>query len=115
METVSYGKKGLVMGNILWSVDKRIYSDKENHTLTITGWAVAREQKICNFSLYGSGKEISFPELSRYERTDVADNLKETKGIKEIKNAGFTIKIPEILQLAQEMKRKLSGKHLRRK
>lgn len=90
------------MGNILWSVDKRIYSDKENHTLTITGWAVAREQKICNFSLYGSGKEISFPELSRYERTDVADNLKETKGIKEIKNAGFTIKIPEILQLAQE-------------
>ena len=54
------------MGNILWSVDKRIYSDKENHTLTITGWAVAREQKICNFSLYGSGKEISFPELSRY-------------------------------------------------
>ena len=102
METVSYGKKGLVMGNILWSVDKRIYSDKENHTLTITGWAVAREQKICNFSLYGSGKEISFPELSRYERTDVADNLKETKGVKEIKNAGFTIKIPEILQLAQE-------------
>ena len=90
------------MGNILWSVDKRIYSDKENHTLTITGWAVAREQKICNFSLYGSGKEISFPELSRYERTDVADNLKETKGVKEIKNAGFTIKIPEILQLAQE-------------
>ena len=28
------------MGNILWSVDKRIYSDKENHTLTITGWAL---------------------------------------------------------------------------
>ena len=72
------------MGNILWSVDKRIYSDKENHTLTITGWAVAREQKICNFSLYGSGKEISFPELSRYERTDEADNLKETQGVKEI-------------------------------
>ena len=32
----------------------------------------------------------------------MADNLKETKRDKRIKNAGFTIKIPEILQLAQE-------------
>ena len=88
------------MGNILWSVDKKIYSDKENHTLTITGWAVTKDQTTYDFSLYGSGKELSFPEPSRYERADVAENLKET--VKEIKNAGFTVKIPEILQLAQE-------------
>ena len=92
------------MGNILWSVDKKIYSEKENHTLTITGWAVTKDQITYDFSLCGSGKELSFPEPSRYERADVAENLKETKDLKEVKNAGFTIKIPEILQLAQENK-----------
>ena len=49
------------MGNILWSVDKKIYSDKENHTLTITGWAVTKDQTTYDFSLCGSGKELSFP------------------------------------------------------
>lgn len=100
METVSCGKKGLIMENILWSVDKKTYNAKENHTLTIIGWAVSKDQTIGDFSLYGSGKEISFPEPLRYERPDVADNLKED--IKEVKNAGFTVKIPEILQLAEE-------------
>ena len=89
------------MGNILWSVDKKIYSDKENHTLTITGWAVTKDQTTYDFSLCGSGKELSFPEPSRCERADVAENLKD---IKEIKNAGFIIKIPEVLQFAQENK-----------
>ncbi len=88
------------MGNILWSVDKKTYSNKENHTLTLTGWAVPKDGTTCDFSLYGSGKELSFPEPSRYERADVADNLKET--VTETKNAGFTVEIPEILKLAQE-------------
>ena len=56
MESVSCHQKGLVMGNILWSVDKKIYSDKEDHTLAITGWAITRDQSECDFILYGSGK-----------------------------------------------------------
>ena len=65
------------MGNILWSVDKKIYSDKENHTLAITGWAITRDQSECDFILYGSGKELSVPEPSRCERADVAKDLKD--------------------------------------
>ena len=53
MESVSCHQKGLVMGNILWSVDKKIYSDKEDHTLAITGWAITRDQSECDFILYG--------------------------------------------------------------
>ena len=49
MESVSCHQKGLVMGNILWSVDKKIYSDKEDHTLAITGWAITRDQSECDF------------------------------------------------------------------
>ena len=67
------------MGNILWSVDKKIYSDKENHTLTITGWAVTKDQTTYDFSLCCAGKELSFPEQSRCERADVAENLKDIK------------------------------------
>ena len=81
MESVSCHQKGLVMGNILWSVDKKIYSDKEDHTLAITGWAITRDQSECDFILYGSGKELSVPEPSRCERADVAKDLKETKDI----------------------------------
>ena len=66
------------MGNILWSVDKKIYSDKEDHTLAITGWAITRDQSECDFILYGSGKELFVPEPSRCERADVAKDLKET-------------------------------------
>ena len=51
MESVSCHQKGLVMGNILWSVDKKIYSDKEDHTLAITGWAITRDQSECDLSL----------------------------------------------------------------
>ena len=90
------------MGNILWSVDKKIYSDKEDHTLAITGWAITRDQSECDFILYGSGKELFVPEPSRCERADVAKDLKETKDIKEVGNAGFTVKIPEIIKLAEE-------------
>ena len=90
------------MGNILWSVDKKIYSDKEDHTLAITGWAITRDQSECDFILYGSGKELSVPEPSRCERADVAKDLKETKDIKEVGNVGFTVKIPEIIKLAEE-------------
>ena len=90
------------MGNILWSVDKKIYSDKEDHTLAITGWAITRNQSECDFILYGSGKELSVPEPSRCERADVAKDLKETKDIKEVGNVGFTVKIPEIIKLAEE-------------
>ena len=97
MESVSCHQKGLVMGNILWSVDKKIYSDKEDHTLAITGWAITRDQSECDFILYGSGKELSVPEPSRCERADVAKDLKETKDIKEVGNVGFTVKIPEII------------------
>ena len=68
------------MGNILWSVDKKIYSDKEDHTLAITGWAITRDQSECDFILYGSGKELSVPEPSRCERADVAKDLKERSG-----------------------------------
>ncbi len=74
-------KKGLVMGNILWSVDKKIYSDKEDHTLAITGWAITRDQSECEFILYGSGKELSVPEPSRCERADVAKDLKKKQKI----------------------------------
>ena len=102
MESVSCHQKGLVMGNILWSVDKKIYSDKEDHTLAITGWAITRDQSECDFILYGSGKELSVPEPSRCERADVAKDLKETKDIKEVGNVGFTVKIPEIIKLAEE-------------
>ena len=102
MESVSCHQKGLVMGNILWSVDKKIYSDKEDHTLAITGWAITRDQSECDFVLYGSGKELSVPEPSRCERADVAKDLKETKDIKEVGNVGFTVKIPEIIKLAEE-------------
>ena len=84
------------MGNILWSVDKKIYSDKEDHTLAITGWAITRDQSECDFILYGSGKELSVPEPSRCERADVA------KDLKEVGNVGFTVKIPEIIKLAEE-------------
>ena len=102
MESVSCHQKGLVMGNILWSVDKKIYSDKEDHTLAITGWAITRNQSECDFILYGSGKELFVPEPSRCERADVAKDLKETKDIKEVGNVGFTVKIPEIIKLAEE-------------
>ena len=102
MESVSCHQKGLVMGNILWSVDKKIYSDKEDHTLAITGWAITRDQSECDFILYGSGKELSVPEPLRCERADVAKDLKETKDIKEVGNVGFTVKIPEIIKLAEE-------------
>ena len=102
MESVSCHQKGLVMGNILWSVDKKIYSDKEDHTLAITGWAITRDRSECDFILYGSGKELSVPEPSRCERADVAKDLKETKDIKEVGNVGFTVKIPEIIKLAEE-------------
>ena len=54
MESVSCHQKGLVMGNILWSVDKKIYSDKEDHTLAITGWEITRDQSECDFILYDS-------------------------------------------------------------
>ena len=102
MESVSCHQKGLVMGNILWSVDKKIYSDKEDHTLAITGWAITRDQSECDFILYGSKKELSVLEPSRCERADVAKDLKETKDIKEVGNVGFTVKIPEIIKLAEE-------------
>ena len=102
MESVSCHQKGLVMGNILWSVDKKIYSDKEDHTLAITGWAITRDQSECDFILYGSGKELSVPEPLRCERADVAKDLKKTKDIKEVGNVGFTVKIPEIIKLAEE-------------
>lgn len=102
MESVSCHQKGLVMGNILWSVDKKIYSDKEDHTLAITGWAITRDQSECDFILYGSEKELSVLEPSRCERADVAKDLKETKDIKEVGNVGFTVKIPEIIKLAEE-------------
>ena len=92
MESVSCHQKGLVMGNILWSVDKKIYSDKEDHTLAITGWAITRDQSECDFILYGSGKELSVPEPSRCERADVAKDLKETKekvlaGVRRLSNS----------------------------
>ena len=90
MESVSCHQKGLVMGNILWSVDKKIYSDKEDHTLAITGWEITRDQSECDFILYGSGKELSVPEPSRCERADVAKDLKETKDIKEVGNVART-------------------------
>ena len=83
MESVSCHQKGLVMGNILWSVDKKIYSDKEDHTLAITGWAITRDQSECEFILYGSGKELSVPEPSRCERADVAKDLKEKMCIRD--------------------------------
>ena len=79
MESVSCHQKGLVMGNILWSVDKKIYSDKEDHTLAITGWAITRDQSECDFILYGSGKELSVLEPSRCERADVAKDLKKQR------------------------------------
>ena len=81
MESVSCHQKGLVMGNILWSVDKKIYSDKEDHTLAITGWAITRDQSECDFILYGSGKELSVPEPLRCERADVAKDLKKKQKI----------------------------------
>ena len=92
MESVSCHQKGLVMGNILWSVDKKIYSDKEDHTLAITGWAITRNQSECDFILYGSGKELFVPEPSRCERADVAKDLKETKekvlaGVRRLSNS----------------------------
>ena len=70
------------MGNILWSVDKKIYSDKEDHTLAITGWAIARDQSECDFFLYDSGKKLSIPEPSRYERADVDQRFKRNKRYK---------------------------------
>ena len=63
MESVSCHQKGLVMGNILWSVDKKIYSDKEDHTLAITGWAITRDQSECEFMNLRVVKERMLPKI----------------------------------------------------
>ena len=63
MESVSCHQKGLVMGNILWSVDKKIYSDKEDHTLAITGWAITRDQSECDFILMARERNSPFLNL----------------------------------------------------
>ena len=71
--------------------------------LAITGWAITRDQSECEFHFFmARERKLSVPEPSRCERADVAKDLKETKDIKEVGNVGFTVKIPEIIKLAEE-------------
>ena len=95
-------KKGVTMAKILWSVDEKKYNDKNAHTLILTGWAASTEKKPCSFILQGNGnvnENISIPEPFRFDRADVAGNFPELAGITD---AGFTVEIPQVLDLAGE-------------
>lgn len=90
------------MAKILWSVDEKKYNDKNAHTLILTGWAASTEKKPCSFILQGNGnvnENISIPEPFRFDRADVAGNFPELAGITD---AGFTVEIPQVLDLAGE-------------
>ena len=90
------------MAKILWSVDEKKYNDKNAHTLILTGWAASTEKKPCSFILQGNGnvnENISIPEPFRFDRADVAGNFPELAGITD---AGFTVEIPQALDLAGE-------------
>lgn len=87
------------MGKIRWSVDEKKYNDLNAHTLILSGWAADPENKECTFSLRGDKQEISGLEIARCSREDVIQNLPELAAAKD---CGFTIKIAQILSLADQ-------------
>lgn len=50
---------------------------------------------------YGSGKELFVLNL-RVVKERMLPRFKRNKDIKEVGNVGFTVKIPEIIKLAEE-------------
>lgn len=90
------------MAKILWNVDEKKYNDRNAHTLILTGWATEQGNPALTFFLQGDGEEISISQPERFDRADVARSLSE---LGEVWDAGFTLKIPEILTLAEKYTR----------
>ena len=90
------------MAKILWNVDEKKYNDRNAHTLILTGWATEQGNPALTFFLQGDGEEISISQPERFDRADVARSLSE---LGEVRDAGFTLKIPEILTLAEKYTR----------
>lgn len=90
------------MAKILWNVDEKKYNERNAHTLILTGWATEQGNPALTFFLQGDGEEISISQPERFDRADVARSLSE---LGEVRDAGFTLKIPEILTLAEKYTR----------
>ena len=90
------------MAKILWNVDEKKYNDRNAHTMILTGWATEQGNPALTFFLQGDGEEISISQPVRFDRADVARSLSE---LGEVWDAGFTLKIPEILTLAEKYTR----------
>ena len=87
------------MAKILWSVDEKIYNDKDAHTLILKGWAAHTNGKECMLILKGDGKELEIPAPERFDRVDVSYSIAE---LKDVRNAGFVVKVPEIRKLSSK-------------
>ena len=90
------------MAKILWNVDEKKSNDRNAHTLILTGWATEQGNPALTFFLQGDGEGISISQPERFDRADVARSLSE---LGEVRDAGFTLKIPEILTLAEKYTR----------
>ena len=88
------------MDKLCFSIDEERYDDRHGHVLSLVGWYMHPEKKKCIFQLLGDGYEvIDIPEIERYERPDVAQSLDvETEGFLP----GFTVTIPEVLELRRK-------------
>lgn len=84
---------------IFRNFEKQKYDNTNAHALILSGWAVSSKKQKGSFVLWGDGKELFGLEPKYVDRPDVSRNLRR---FGEIKDAGFVIRIPEILKLADK-------------
>ena len=85
------------MEELRFSVDEQKYNDRHGHVLSLEGWYIPTSGKECKFELVADGHEkIEIPKVIFRPRPDVEQALQIETG--EFL-PGFTVKIPEVLQL----------------
>lgn len=85
------------MEELRFSVDEQKYNDRQGHVLSLEGWYIPVSGKQCVFELMADGHEkIEIPEVVFRPRPDVEQALQTEFGDFQ---PGFTVKIPEMLQL----------------
>ncbi len=90
------------MKRIFRNFEEQKYDSVDAHTLILSGWAVSQEKKEGIFVLWGDEKELFRLKPEYVDRPDVSKNLGR---LGEVKDAGFVIRIPEILKLADKYSR----------
>ena len=87
---------------IFRNFENQKYDHTNAHTLILSGWAVSPENQKGSFALWGDGKELFGLEPEYVNRPDVSRNLRR---LGKIKDAGFVVRIPEILKLADKYRK----------